>query len=666
MNKKNVIALGLGSLAVVGLGYGIYSLSGQSSSSVDEKATIQTNFYQSINKEWLKMAEIPKDSPAQNAMVEINETIEERMKADVADLVSGKASSDLLGMSEFIEFYQLATDYEGRRKIGIEPLKPYLEKVESLSSIEELAQDIAQRTRDGLAQPFYLQIGQDLKDTTKKRMTLSAPGLFLLDASYYKDDATKQQLEKLFKESMEPVMVLVGYDEKEAKRIVEQALAFDSQIAPYSMTAEEQAEVENSYHLKSAAEVKAYSKVFDFSAAINDLVGKEVAEINVVTPGYFEAFDNLMTEKNLEAIKSWLLLNQTLSFAPYLTEDLRVAAGAFDRAVMGTTEPTSQEDDTFYLTTNLFGDTFSTFYGEKYFGKAAKEEVTQMIDEIVAVYRQRLASNTWLTAETKAKAIEKLDQMTYYVGYPEEIPEEVGMIDIDPKKSMIDNLVDYRRVTLTYQLEHFEEPVDKLGWITTSYTVNAFYRPDNNSISFPAGILNEPFYSSEQSHAQNYGAIGTVIGHEITHAFDNNGAKFDANGNLSDWWTEADYKAFEDKTQDMVALWDGISIYGGQVNGKLTVSENIADAGGLSASLEALQAVEKTNDLKPFFEQYAKMWRMKASPEYQQLMLTRDTHAPAELRVNMQLKNLDAFYETYDVNEKDQMYLPKDKRVSIW
>ena len=666
MKKKTKITLIACGLALAGLGYGAYQLLTPSDTPIDTNATVSSNYYQTINKDWLLEAEIPKDSPAINDFYEMDKEIRETFSTDLENLASGKESSDLAGMTEFIEFYNLATDYDAREKAGITPIQPFLDDIENLNSLDDLSQNMVTRTLDGLAQPFSISVGQDYKNTSKKIITLSAPSVFLIDSSYYEDENSKKQLEELYQKTAVAVMTKLGYDEKDAEKMVEQALAFDSQIAPYIPTAEELSEVEASYNIRTAEEIKAYSQKFDFSKAINELVGQEVTEVNVTTPEFFEAFDQLMTEDNFDNIKSWLQVSQAMAFAPYLTEDLRVTSGEFSRAIQGIAEPTSKEDDTYDLVTGLFSQTLSTYYGQKYFSPEDKEKVTSMIDNIIEVYKKRLSENDWLSPETKAKAIEKLDSMIYYVGYPEEVPQEVQEIEIDPNKNMVDNIVALSRKQISYEFEHFNEPVDKTQWAFPSFMVNAFYRPDNNSINFPAAILSEPFYSFSQSDAQNYGAIGVVIGHEITHAFDNNGAKFDKEGNLSDWWTEADYQAFEEKTNAMIDQWDGIEIYGGKVNGKLTVGENIADAGGLSASLEALKTQDAGVKLEPFLEQYATIWRQKASLEYNQLLLNMDTHAPAELRVNQQLKNMPAFYDTYDIKEGDDMYLPEDQRLSIW
>lgn len=666
MKKKTKIILGTSGLVLAGLAYAGYEFITPDETPIDSKATVSSNYYQAINKDWLTQAEIPADQPSVNDFYLLSEDIKTKFSKDLENLASGKESSDLLGMSEFQEFYQLATDYEAREKAGIEPIKPFLKDIENLKSLDDLSQHIVERTKDGLAQPFAITIGQDLKNTSKKVITLTTPGLFLLDTSYYEDEASYKQLEEMFKTSTTELLTKMGYDKKKADQLVKDAMAFDSQLAKHLPSMEEQSDVEATYNIRTAEEVKAYSKTFDFVQAANDLVGQEITEFNVTWPEFYGAFDKLVSEDNFNQIKAWLLVNEAMSSAPYLTDELRVAAGGFGRAINGIAEPESKEDATYSLVTDLFSPTLSTYYGQKYFGQSAKEDVTEMIDNIVDVYKKRLADNDWLSQKTKEKAVEKLDHLTYYVGYPEEIPAEIKEIDVDPSKNMVENMIELSRQSISYNFEHFNDPIDKEQWFAPSYMVNAFYDPTNNAITFPAAILADPFYSEKNSDAQNYGAIGVVIGHEISHGFDNNGSKFDKDGNLSDWWTKEDYKIFEEKTQAFIDQWDGIEIYDNKVNGTLTVGENIADAGGLSASLEALQSKDKSAKLDDFFKQYATIWRMKASLQYNQLLLTMDTHAPAELRVNQQLKNFTPFYDTYDIKEEDAMYLPEEERISLW
>ncbi len=667
--RTKIILASTGAVAVLVLGTGgyvVYRAIVPRDIAIDDNASAQSNFYQYINNDWLKTIEIPSDQGIQNAFGEISDAIEDNLKKDVKDWVSGKIETTSNDQKEFVELYQLATDFKQREKDGVEPVKVYLDRIEKLSSFEEFKEAIPDLILENFYLPFSIVVSSNPHDSTAHMIDLSGPTTILPDVSYYQNEATKKQLLSVYQKSAEKVLTLMDYSEEEAKSLVEDTIAFDALIVPYIPSSEELSEIENSVNVTASSEVKKFSKTLAFDQFINQLVGQEVDEINVSTPKYMKAVDKIVNEKNFKLMKSWILVSEAMSSAPALTEDLRQASSEFGKFLTGVAETPSKTDSAFTATTNVFAETISVHYGQKYFGQAAKDDVTSMIDGIIEVYKSRLSQNDWLSEDTKTAAVRKLDSMNYYIGYPEEVSEATKEIDIDPEKTYYENLVMLRRDAITYNFAKYNEPVDKSQWGMPSYMVNAYYTPIENAIYFPAAILQAPFYAAKQSKAENYGGIGAVIGHEITHAFDNNGAQFDEKGDMQDWWTKEDYKAFEAKTKEMENLFDGIEIYGSKVNGKLTVSENIADAGGLSASFEALKKVDSQADAKEYFENWARIWRQKSTEQIAQYLMTVDTHAPNELRANVQLKNFSAFYQSYDIKEDDPMYLAEKDRVSIW
>lgn len=666
MKKKTKVILGVSALALAGAAYAGYQFLTPDPTPVDSSATAQSNYYQFINNAWLSETEIPADKPAVGVMNEMTDSIDEKLKADLKNMAEGKEKTDILGMDKLLAYYELAGDFDRLNKEGTEPVKAKLAQIEELGSIAEIADHYQTWHDEAMPALFSVSVSVNPEKTTEKQLDLSGAGIIFPDTSYYEDENTYNQLVSLWTSSTVHVLERMGYDEKEAQEMVKNALAFDKQIVPYTMSSEEASDVKNSIHQMSLDQVAAYSKIFQLDQIMTDFLGKRVEKVNVSTPEFFENMDKLYVDENLELIKDWLIIREARYAAQYLDEETRHAANEFSNAMSGVTENPSKEDFAYNLATSSFSEPLSVYYGEKYFGEEAKKDVEGMIDNIIMTYTDRLKANDWLTEETKAKAIEKLEAMTYYVGYPTEVNESYELIEIDSSKSLYENTEAIGKWAVQYSFDQFDEPIDKTTWQIPSFMVNAYYSPLSNAIVFPAAILQEPFYSKDQALAANYGGIGAVIAHEITHAFDNNGSLFDKEGNMQDWWTEADYKAFEEKTKLMVAQWDGLEIYGGQVNGELTVGENIADAGGVSASLATLQKLEPKADLKVFFENYARIWRQKASLQFNQLLLRLDTHSPSELRVNRQLMNLDAFYETYDIQEGDAMYLPEDERIQIW
>lgn len=663
MKTKKLLTLSAGVLATVTLSYAVMQYVLPASGS--EKVRAGDDFYQYVNGDWLKKTKIPNDSPSYGVVDEMTEKIDKRLKADVKKLVSGKEVSNLEGMDEFISFYKVATDFEQIEKDGTKPAQAYLEEIENLSSLSDLKAVAKEWTLRSLPLPFTLAVSVNAEKTDEKMIELSSPSSILPDVSLYQDKETKKQLLSVYQKGAIETLERMGYSEKEAKKRVEGALAFDALIVPYLLSSEEASDIKSMINPRTAEEVAAYTDVLNLADLAEELVGQDVEIFNVSTLKYYENISQILTEENFESLKSWLLVREALSDAAYLDEKTRAAASQYEMAVLGVTELPDKKDRAYQMAINQFSPVFSVYYGDKYFGKEAKDKVTEMIQNIIAVYKKRMAENTWLSEETKAKAVEKLEVMTSFVGYPEEVPQEIAIIDVDENKSLLANMADMGRVVTTYSFEHFNDPIDKTQWVAPSYQVNAFYQPTNNSITFPAAILEAPFYSEKQTTAENYGGIGSVIGHEITHAFDTNGALFDAQGNMANWWTEADFKAFEQRTKAMIKHFDGYKVSGGKVNGELTVTENTADAGGVSSALEVLKTVDPKADLKDFFENYAKINRSKETDAYAKFHLL-DVHAPDKARVNLQVNVVPEFYETYQVKKGDKLYLPEAKRVKIW
>ena len=354
-----------------------------------------------------------------------------------------------------------------------------------------------------------------------------------------------------------------------------------------------------------------------------------------------------------------------LELSDLFTDILRITGGIYQREKSGIKVADSIDKYSYYISISMFSDVVSVYYGKKYFGEKAKKDVENMVKNIVEVYKKRLKENSWLKETTKEIAIKKLNSLAFLIAYPEEYKEVYKELKYNENETFFENYIRFIQIR---RIEHFKKwntEVDKLEWGMSSNTVNAYYHPLHNHICFPAAILQEPFYSISQSKSMNYGGIGAVIGHEISHAFDNNGSNYDENGNLFNWWDKEDYIKFEEKTREMIDQFDGIPFGNGKVNGELTVSENIADLGGITSALEALK-LEEEYSLEEYFINWARIWRRKAKPEHLNLLLNIDVHSPGELRANIVPQNLEDFYETFKIVKGDGMYREKDKRILIW
>ena len=671
MKKRKKIILGsitgALALALAGGGFWAYKTFVPQETPIDKNATVASNFYQAVNKDWLLKAKIPADSPSIDNFYTLGEDIKGKLKKDIKNLGEGKETSDITGMSEFITFYKAASNYKQREKDGLEPLKPYLKEIEDIKDVNDLASKSASLTDKGIPLPFGYDVGTNAENTSQKQIQLSPPSILLPDVSIYKDEASKKQYLTPIETATQKALEMLGYSEKNSKRIVKEALEFDEIIAKYSLSSEEMSESKNLVHPKTAEEINDYSGSFKLYDVIKGIMGRDLDTINVPNTKYFENYSKIVNQDNFSKIKSWILVQEAMAASNSLTEDYRLNFASISMAIMGTQKPISKEDTVYEMSVNLFSDVMSVYYGRKYFGEEAKTDVTGMIDKIKNVYRGRLQQNDWLTEGTRNKAIEKLDKMKVFVGYQEDVNPGTKELHLDPNKSFFELSEDIAQFGKRYTIDHFDDPIDKNKWSGSAFDINAYYNPESNSINFPAGILQAPFYDKNQSTEKNYGGIGVVIGHEITHAFDSNGADYDENGDMHNWWTKADTKAFDKRIKAFEDQWNGLEIYGTKVNGKLTVTENVADAGGLSSTLQVLKTDMTKPNLKDYFENYADIWKQKASLQYNKYTMVQDVHAPNELRVNQQLKNLPEFYETYpQIKEGDAMYLAPSKRISLW
>lgn len=631
------------------------------------KELIKSNFYEAVNGEWLEKAEIPGDQPAVSAFLELHLEIEQLLM----DLTKQweKDPSDLQeNLKKYINLYQMTNDFDTRKELGTKPFEAIKQKLDDLHSVKDLEKAFKEFTLESIEMPFGFSVMQDFMDSDNQILYLSASDLFLPDTTYYQEEEKKNQLLGLFTMTSKQLLSLYGYKEEEVDKIIKEALAFDDLLVPVTKSSVEKADYVKMYNPYKKADVVDRTKNFDLMGNAEALVGESVDQLIVTNPDFIQAFDTIITEDNFAWIKSWMLLKNAIRFASDLTDEIRIAGGAFRRALSGIKEAQNKEKFAFYQAYNRFGQVVGLHYGETYFGPVAKQDVKTMVHEMIGVYQERISDNTWLKDATKEKAIKKLSTLAVHVGYPDELHPYYDSFEIkgyEAGSDLIQERLAMTKIINLYNFGQYNKKPNRNLWGMPASMVNAYYSPTNNQIVFPAAILQEPYYSLDQSASENYGGIGAVMAHEISHAFDNNGAKFDEKGSLNNWWTKEDLDAFDKKAKDMIALFDGVETGYGECNGELTVSENIADSGGIRCALEASKK-NKEHSFEDFFQNWARVWRNKASVEFSQLLLKVDVHGPAILRANMQLSNLPEFQDVYEIKEEDKMYLAKDKMVSIW
>lgn len=630
------------------------------------KELIKDDLYEAVNGAWIKDAKIPDDKPATGGFNDLVDEIDKQMMADFEDYADGKKTSDDSRFNEMIKLYRVAKKFDLRKKVGPVPLQRLLASVTALDSYADYQKQWKNWVLMGLPSPVLFDIDADMKNATVYALFVSSPSLILPDKSYYEPAKKDQhdQLMKLWAAMVKELLLKLDYTEEQAAQLIKEAQAFDALLAPNVKSAEEAADYSKMYNPQTVAELAASTDQLDLAAVIKQLVGATPDKVIVVEPAYFKALNNILKD-HFDLFKSWALINVVRDNASYLDDEMREINGRYSRALSGSKKPVSQQKFAYYLARDIFSQVAGDYYGKTYFGPQAKADVHHMVEQMIAVYKQRLTNNTWLSKATRDKAVLKLDKLGIQVGYPDKIPSLYDHLKVDELESLIANLNQLSIVASKEMFSRWNKPVDRMRWEMSAATVNAYYHPFKNIIVFPAAILQAPFYSLKQTSSQNYGGIGAVIAHEISHAFDNNGALFDEYGNLNNWWTPEDSAHFKELAQKMIDEFDGLPIAGQKVNGKLTVSENIADGGGLSCALEAAKEEDDFN-AQEFFINWATIWRMKATQQYEQLLLSIDVHAPQKLRANVQAQNQADFYTAFGIQPGDQMYKAPEDRVNIW
>lgn len=628
---------------------------------------VKDNFYEAVNGEWLKKVKIPGDQPAVSAFLELHLGIEKTLISLAKEWEKNQEGlSD--NLRKFVKLYKMTKDFDTRNTLGAKPFEDVERRISNLQNLKSFQQEYYELALDSYNLPFEFSVNQDFLNSNNQVLYFEATNLFLPDTTYYKDEEKKAQLIGLFTQTTSNLLRLYGYNEEKINQLLNDALAFDELLVPVTKSSVEKADYVKLYNPMKRDEVNSYTKTFSIMNAADQLVKSDVDQLIVTNPDFIHSFDEIINEGNFKLIKSWMIVSNAIRFASDLSDDLRVAAGAFRRALSGIKDAQDKGKFAFYQAYNRFSQVVGLYYGEEYFGKTAKEDVKTMVHEMISVYKERIEQNTWLNQNTKDLAIKKLSTLSVHVGYPDELPNYYDLFEIssyDEGSNLLLERIKMDRIITEDNFKKYNQTPNRNIWGMPASMVNAYYNPTNNQIVFPAAILQEPYYSLNQTTSENYGGIGAVMAHEISHAFDNNGAKFDETGSLKNWWTEEDLEAFNQKAKDMITLFDGVETGYGECNGTLTVSENIADSGGLRCALEASKK-NPNHNLDEFFQNWARVWRNKASTEYSQLLLQVDVHGPAILRANMQLSNLPEFIDYYEIKEDDKMYLDPKKQVSIW
>ena len=633
----------------------------------EEKVRIQDDLYEAVNGEWLKTAVIPDDKATTGGFSTLAENVEKIMMEDFKAFAEGKKETDIKEMHYAISLYKKILDTERRDREGIAPVLPVLEKIKALETVEDLNKVAKDFLLEGLDLPISMGVTEDMEDATKHAFIAYGPDIILPDTTYYaEDNESGKKLLKAYADMAAKILKYAPLTEEEQKTFLDDTLAYDALIAAKVKSQLEWSEYYKNNNPMDVEEVAKHVAPFDIKKVLSDLYGGKAPTIVVVyDPKAIKEMNGYFSEENFKLYTHWLYVRTLLNATTCLSVELKSLGTTYSRTLRGVASDPVLEKEAYQVASAMYKEPVGVYYGRTYFGEDAKKDVVDMVHKIIDTYKIRMKKNTFLAEQTKEKAIKKLSTMEVKMGYPDEIKEIWSKLVFDEEDSYFDAVCKISKIRMQDQLEELYKPVDRTRWLMPGHMVNACYNPNCNDITFPAAILQKPFYSLAQSLSENLGGIGAVIGHEISHAFDNNGAKFDENGNLNNWWLEEDFKAFEDLTKDMIKQFDGIEFHGGKVSGELTVSENIADNGGVGVTLEIMSTLDNA-DYQSYFKNWARIWCMKAKEEYIQLLLANDVHSPTAIRANIPPRNFKEWYEAFNVTEKDKMYIAPEKRISIW
>ncbi len=631
-----------------------------------ENVRIQDDLYMFVNREKIEELVIPDDKPCAGGFNELAEGVERIMMGEFKDMTEN-ASYPNGHLKRACRLYSVARDVEAKARYGIAPAIKNLSVLNEIKSIEDLNRLYKTLILRGIPTPVNISVDTDMKNTKRHLVYIQGAAVILPDASYYKPEmaAQKEQIIGIWKNAAEAVMAQTELSPQEQGKYVEDTLAFDEILGGLVKTNEEWSKYIESYNPMDESAVEKMLSSIDLAYILNDLFGYVPATIVVSEPRYFENFTKVLNEEALELFKHWAYVKGLLDSCRYLSEELRDMGGMYMRALTGVEKMQSVDKFAYHLASDLYSEPVGIYYGEKYFGREAKRDITEIVYQIIDTYKKRIRTNGILGDGTKDKAILKLSTMGVKMGYPDKARPIYDELVFDPEASLFDIVLSLQKVRMLHSFGKLDKPTEPENWQMPGHMVNACYDPSVNDITFPAAILQSPFYSLKQTRSENLGGIGAVIGHEISHAFDSNGAKCDENGNINNWWTEEDFERFEAKVGQMIEQFDGIELPWGKVNGAFIVSENMADNGGMSVTLDIMSSTEGVS-YEEYFKNWARVWCQKAKPEYSRLLLSVDVHGPCILRANMPPRNFGEWYSTFGAEESDRMYIAPEKRIVIW
>jgi putative endopeptidase len=643
---------------------------------IDPAVRVQDDFFKHLNGKWLTSTEIPADKSSWGTFVKLDDDLRPQLRAiieDAAKSPNGKAGTDAQRIGDFYASYM---DEQRADALGLAPLNAELARIAAMKDKAELPAMLAHLGRQSINVPFDFGIHQDAKDSTKYVADIAQGGLGLPDREYYlkADDAKLAEARAKYQVHVEKMLALAG--SKSAAADAARIVAFETALAKVQWTPVENRDPVKTYNKVDLAKMAEVAPGFDWKAYLDAAgISGKTSYVVVSQPSYLKGFAQVSNDTSLDTWKAYLQMRLISGYANFLSKPFVDERFAFNGTVLaGIKEMQPRWKRAVGAVEMAMGESLGKLYVEKHFPAERKARMEVLVKNLLAAYKQSIDTLDWMSPATKKEAQAKLAKFTYKIGYPNKWRDYSALTVA--RDDLVGNVMRSRVFESNRQLAKLGQPIDREEWGMTPQTINAYYNPEMNEIVFPASILQPPFFDADADDAVNYGAIGGAIGHEISHGFDDQGSQYDGDGNLRNWWTAQDQKNFAAKTQKLVAQYGSYSpLPGYNVNGELTLGENIGDNSGVAIAYKAYKLSLKgkkapvidglTGDQR-FFMGFGQVWRAKMREQQQIVQVKTDPHSPGQFRANGTMMNQPAFYEAFKVKPGDKMYLAPKDRVIIW
>ena len=656
--------------------FGQTAVSGFDVRNMDQSVKPGDDFYRYINGNWMKNNPIPDDKSRFGAFDQLAELNNLQLK-EIVDMLLKKTYDKGTTQQKIADFFASGMDTVSIQKQGIQPLAKIFKMIDGAKNKKALINVIAQLYGMGLESLFDVYGDQDSKNSSQVIAQISQSGISLPDRDYYLNTNKRSvEIREAYQKHIEKMMQLSGLSAEAAAKAAKTILGMETKIAGFSMSRLEQRDPNAIYHKMPVADLQKMLSEIDLDTYLTTMGAPKVAEINVAQPEFFKGLNQMIQSVDLADWKTylkWKMLHTTagLLSSPFETENFNF----YGKFLSGRQQMEKRWKKVLGVVSNNLGEAIGQIYVEKYFPAESKAKMVKLVENLKIAYAARIQKLEWMQPETKTKALEKLAAIVVKVGYPDKW-RDYSKLEIK-RESFFENTLNAYAFGVKRNLEKIGKPVDRTEWGMSPQTVNAYYSPTMNEIVFPAGILQPPFFDVNADDAINYGAIGVVIGHEITHGFDDEGHQFDKDGNLKNWWTAKDSIEYVKRTTSLEQHYNSfVAIDSMHIDGKLTLGENLSDNGGMIISYDALMLALKGQKLdakidgftpsQRFFMAYAQVWRQNIRPKELMRRLKEDVHSPGEWRVNAGVFNIAEFYKAFDIKPTDKLYLKEELRAKVW